>query len=151
MAPSYNSESKASELVAHYASEIAGKIILITGASAGSLGESFVKQIAIGKPAILILAGRSVSKMQGLIDELNATHPTVNVKPLPLNLLSFTDVRKAADTLKSWADVPQIDILINNAGIMAVRYRLTEDGCETQFQTNHLGSGRSDPCFCCVR
>lgn len=76
--------------------------------------------------------------MQGLIDELNASHPTVNVKPLPLNLLSFTDVRKAADTLKSWADVPQIDILINNAGIMAVPYKLTEDGFETQFQTNHL-------------
>ncbi|KAJ0107661.1 uncharacterized protein J7T55_010266 [Diaporthe amygdali] len=138
MAPIYNSETKASELVAHYASEIAGKIILITGASAGSLGESFVKQVAVGKPAILILAGRSVSKMQGLIDELNASHPTVNVKPLPLNLLSFTDVRKAADTLNSWADVPQIDILINNAGIMAVPYKLTEDGFETQFQTNHL-------------
>lgn len=47
MAPIYNFETKASELVAHYASEIAGKIILITGASAGSLGESFVKQVAV--------------------------------------------------------------------------------------------------------
>lgn len=138
MAPNFNSETKASELVQHYASQIAGKIVLVTGASPGSLGESFAKQIAVGKPAVLILAGRSVSKMQGLIEELNTAHPTVNVKPLALNLMSFADVRKAADTLNSWADVPHVDVLVNNAGIMAVPYKLTEDGFESQFQTNHL-------------
>lgn len=138
MAPTFNFDTKASELVQHYASQIAGKTIIITGASPGSLGESFIKQVAVGKPAVLILAGRSISKMQGLVEELNTSHPNIIVKPLALNLLSFADVRKAAETVNSWADVPHVDVLVNNAGIMAVPYQLTEDGFETQFQTNHL-------------
>lgn len=60
--------------------------------------------------------------MQGLVEELNTTHPTVIVKLLALNLTSFADVRKAADTLNSWTDVPHVDMLVNNAGIMAVPY-----------------------------
>ncbi|KAL1880053.1 hypothetical protein Daus18300_001416 [Diaporthe australafricana] len=138
MAPVLSFETNASELVAHYAPQISGRTILITGASPGSLGESFAKQVAAGKPSVLILARRSVSKMRSLIDELKTSAPTVTVKALPLNLLSFADVRKAAETVNSWADVPQIDVLVNNAGIMAVPYKLTEDGFESQFQTNHL-------------
>lgn len=138
MAPTFSFETKASELVAHYAPQIAGKIILVTGPSPGSLGESFAKHVAAGKPAVLILAGRSVSKLQGLIEELTASHPTVVVKPLSLDLLSFDEVRKAAETLNSWADVPHVDVLVNNAGIMAVPYQLSKDGFESQFQTNHL-------------
>lgn len=138
MAPSCNEETRASELVSYYGPRITGKTILITGVSPGSLGESFVKQVAVAEPATFILAGRSVSKMQGLIEELVTTHPKMNVKPLALNLLSFADVRKAAEVVNSWADVPVIDVLVNNAGIMAVPYHLTEDGFESQFQTNHL-------------
>ncbi|KAL2289429.1 hypothetical protein FJTKL_01719 [Diaporthe vaccinii] len=138
MAPTFNFDIKASELVAHYAPQIAGKIIVVTGPSPGSLGESFVKQVAVGKPAVLVLAGRSVSKLQGLIEELNTLYPTVIVKSLALSLLSFADVRNAAETLNSWADVPHVDVLVNNTGIMAVPYQLTGDGSESQFQTNHL-------------
>ncbi|CVL00534.1 probable oxidoreductase, short-chain dehydrogenase/reductase family [Fusarium mangiferae] len=138
MAPAFNAETTASELASYYSSFIAGSTILITGASPGSLGEGFVKHVADAEPATLILAGRSVSKMQGLIDELKTTHPSIQVKPLSLNLLSLSDVRTAAETVNSWADVPQIDVLVNNAGIMAVPFSLTEDGYESQFQTNHL-------------
>ena len=139
MAPSYNHETRASELVSHYAPQIAGKTILITGVSPASLGESFTKQVAVAKPAAFILAGRSIPKMQALIDELSLTHPEITVKPLSLNLSSFADVRKAAEIVNSWADVSHIDVLVDNAGIMAVPYQKTEDGFESQFQTNHLG------------
>jgi NAD(P)-dependent dehydrogenase (short-subunit alcohol dehydrogenase family) len=138
MTPNYNNQTRASELVAHYAPQVSGKIILITGVSPASLGESFVKQVAAGKPAMFILASRSVSKIQPLIDELANAHPEITVKLLTLNLSSLKDVRKAAATVNSWADVPHIDVLVNNAGIMAVPYQKTEDGFEAQFQTNHL-------------
>lgn len=138
MVPSCNAETRASDIVAHYAPRIAGKTILITGVSPLSLGESFVKQVAVAKPAIFILAGRSIPKMQPLIDEIGRAHPEIIVKPLVLNLSSFTDVRRAADEVNSWTDVPSIDILIDNAGIMATPYQKTEDGFESQFQTNHL-------------
>lgn len=138
MAPIYNNQTRASELVAHYSHHIVGKTILITGVSPASLGESFVKKVAVAKPGMFILASRSIPKMQPLIDELQKTHPDITVKPLALNLSSLTDVRKAAQTVNSWADVPHIDVLVNNAGIMAVPYQKTEDGIESQFQTNHL-------------
>ncbi|OHE92560.1 short-chain dehydrogenase [Colletotrichum orchidophilum] len=139
MAPSYNNETRASELVPFYAPHIAGKTILITGVSPGSIGDSFVKQVAVAKPAAFILAGRSPSKFQPLVDELAATHPDVRVKSLTLDLTSFANIRKAAETVNSWTEVPHIDLLVNNAGIMATSYKLTEDGFENQFQTNHLG------------
>ncbi|KAF9873014.1 hypothetical protein CkaCkLH20_09524 [Colletotrichum karsti] len=138
MAPACNMNTKASELVEFYAPTISGKTILVTGPSPGSLGESFVKQVAAGNPAVLILAGRSNSKLQPMADELNSTHPAIVVKLLAMDLMSFSSVRQAAETVMSWDDIPSIDVLVNNAGIMAVPYKLTEDGFESQFQTNHL-------------
>ncbi|KAK1978951.1 short chain dehydrogenase [Colletotrichum cereale] len=137
--PTHNQETRASELVPLYAPYIAGKTILITGVSPGSIGDSFVKQVAAAKPAIFILAGRSPNKFQDLIDDLATAHPEIKVKSLTLDLTSFANVRNAAETVKSWTDVPHIDVHVNNAGIMAGLYKLTEDGFESQFQTNHLG------------
>ncbi|GKT40523.1 WW domain-containing oxidoreductase [Colletotrichum spaethianum] len=137
--PAYNKETRASDLVPFYAPYIAGKIILITGVSPGSIGESFVKQVAVAKPAMFILAGRSPAKFQGLVNDLAATNLELKVKSLALDLMSFANVRNSAETVKSWTDVPYIDLLVNNAGIMAGQYKLTEDGFESQFQTNHLG------------
>ncbi|KAI8310971.1 hypothetical protein K4K59_007748 [Colletotrichum sp. SAR11_240] len=138
MAPTCNSNTTASELVQFHAPRIAGKTILVTGPSPGSLGESFITQVAAGKPGTVILASRSVTKMQPVADALKTAHPDIIVKLLPMDLMSFGSVRKAAETVMSWADVPVIDLLVNNAGIMAVPYKLTEDGFESQFQTNHL-------------
>ncbi|KAK6213528.1 short-chain dehydrogenase [Colletotrichum tabaci] len=139
MAPAYNKETRASELVPLYAPYIAGKTILVTGVSPGSIGDSFVKQVAVAKPAVFVLAGRSPSKFQGLVNDLATEHPEIKVKSLVLDLASFANVRKAAEEVNTWDDVPQIDVLVNNAGIMADPYKLTEDGFESQFQTNHLG------------
>jgi hypothetical protein len=52
---------------------------------------------------------------------------------------SLAAVREAAEIVNSWADVPHIDVLVNNAGLMATPYSLTKDGFESQFGTNHLG------------
>ncbi|KAM0328859.1 hypothetical protein ACHAQA_005275 [Verticillium albo-atrum] len=139
MSPTFNQDTKASELVPYYAPHIAGKTVLVTGVSPGGLGDSFVRQIAPAKPAALILAGRTPAKFQDIVDEITSAHPEIKVKTLPLNLASFSNVRKAAETVNSWGDVPQIDVLVNNAGIMAVPFSLTEDGFESQFQTCHLG------------
>ncbi|KAK2009664.1 short chain dehydrogenase [Colletotrichum eremochloae] len=137
--PIHNEDARASELVPLYAPHIAGKTILITGVSPGSIGDSFVKQVAVAKPATFILAGRSPGKFLELVADLATAHPEIKVKSLALDLMSFANVRAAAETVQSWADVPHIDVLVNNAGIMAGGYKLTEDGFESQFQTNHLG------------
>ncbi|KAM0190114.1 hypothetical protein ACHAPI_009626 [Fusarium lateritium] len=139
MTPNFNEATKASELIPFYATKITGKTILITGVSAGSLGESFVKQVAVGRPAAFILAGRSPNKLQSLVDEVESAHPEIKAKSLALDLSSLAQGRKAAELVNSWAEIPHIDVLVNNAAIMAVPYHLTEDGFESQLQTNHLG------------
>ncbi|KAJ5215171.1 uncharacterized protein N7469_011662 [Penicillium citrinum] len=138
MTPPCNQDTRGSELVAEYGLEISGESILITGVSPESLGENFAKQVTIAKPAVFIIAGHPISKLHDVVNVLGTAHPDIKIKPLVLNLLSFTDVRKPAENVISLTDVPHIDILINNAGIMAFPYKQTEDGFESQFQTNHL-------------
>ncbi|KAK2740826.1 short-chain dehydrogenase reductase family [Colletotrichum kahawae] len=77
--------------------------------------------------------------VQQTADAITAANPSVRIKTLELDLGSFKNVRSAAETVNGWEDVPHIDVLMNNAGIMAVPFSLTEDGLESQFGTNHLG------------
>ena len=130
----------ASSLARFYASQIKGKVVLTTGVSQPGLGSVFVKAIASSQPSLLILAGRNAAKQettQALIAE-NPGSP-MKVRALELDLSSLAAVRAAADTVNGWTDVPHIDLLVNNAGIMAVDYALSPDGYESQFATNHLG------------
>lgn len=127
------------ELVAEYASIIKGKTILTTGVSPNTLGATYVESIAAGQPKLIILAGRSLDKVKQTAEVVAKAHPEVKTKVLELDLTSFASVRKAAEEVNSWGDVPVIDVLVNNAGIMAVPYEICVDGFEKQFTANHLG------------
>lgn len=139
MSSPYNAKTTASEVVKDLAAEIKGKVILTTGVSPDTLGAHFVTTVAQAEPSMLILAGRSPAKVQKTADAITSAHPNVKVRILQLDLGSFSAVREAAATVNGWDDVPHIDVLVNNAGIMAVDYGLTPDGFERQFGTNHLG------------
>lgn len=128
----------AQQLANKLRSEIKDKIILITGVSPNSLGASFAEATASAQPAQLILAGRNPTKVQQTVDAIKASNPNVAVRTLQLDLASLSAVRESARELLSW-DLPRIDVLVNNAGIMAVDYARTADGFESQFATNHLG------------
>ncbi|KAK4163920.1 hypothetical protein QBC43DRAFT_318925 [Cladorrhinum sp. PSN259] len=139
MAPQYNSHTTASELVSELASNIKGKVILTTGASPTSLGAHFLKAVAVAEPSLLILTGRNVSKLQETADAITKINSNVKTRVLKLELSSLQSVREAAAEVLAWDDVPVIDVLVNNAGIMAVDYALSPDGQELHFATNHLG------------
>jgi NAD(P)-dependent dehydrogenase (short-subunit alcohol dehydrogenase family) len=127
------------ELVEKYVSHIKGKTILITGASMGGLGAAYATSVAAAGPALLILAGRNMEKLRRTADAISEKHPSVSTRMLQIDLGSLVAVRRAADELLSWNDVPAIDVLVNNAGIMAVPYELSVDGYELQFAVNYLG------------
>lgn len=131
----------ASSLARLYAAQIKGKVVLTTGVSQSGIGSAFIKAIASSQPSLLILAGRNAAKAQETAQVLEAENPDspVKVRTLELDLSSLAAVRAAADTVNKWPDVPHIDLLVNNAGIMAVDYALSPDGYESQFATNHLG------------
>ncbi|PVH98500.1 retinol dehydrogenase 13 [Periconia macrospinosa] len=131
----------AKDLAQSHASKIQGKVVLTTGVSPSGLGAAFVKAIAASQPALLILAGRNITKVEETAKQLAAENPTLSIKTrlLQLDLSSLEAVRTAADTINGWSDVPHIDVLVNNAGIMAVDYALSPEGFESQLATNHLG------------
>ncbi|KAI1780430.1 NAD(P)-binding protein [Hypoxylon cercidicola] len=135
-----SSELKSGNALADaHAHAIKGKVILVTGVTLGGLGGGFVLAVARAQPSLLILAGRSVTKLQQTAQAVSEQSPRVNVRTLELDLISLAAARKAAEAVNAWSDVPQIDILVNNAGVMATEWASSPDGHESQLAINHLG------------
>src|ERR1700712_2200139 len=104
----------------------AGRTVIVTGANSG-LGEVTARELArVG--AKVILAVRTTSK-----GDTAAEGMTGDVEVRKLDLQDLASIREFAD------GVGAVDVLINNAGIMAVPLARTKDGFERQFGTNHLG------------
>ncbi len=115
--------------------DLTGKTALITGANSG-LGLESARALA-GKGAHVILAVRDEHKGRAAVREISAQHAHASLELLPLDLASQKGIRRAAEHVR--ATHARLDILLNNAGIMAIPYTRTEDGFEAQFGTNHLG------------
>lgn len=135
----YNAQTSIHELVSDYAQIIKGKTILTTGVTPNSLGHIFASAVAAASPALLILAGRNPAKLQHTAAAIAVVHPGAQTRNLIVDLCSLASVRKAAEEVNAWADVPSVDVVVNNAGVMAVDFALTPDGFETQFAASHIG------------
>jgi NAD(P)-dependent dehydrogenase (short-subunit alcohol dehydrogenase family) len=112
-----------------------GKTILVTGANSG-LGYETALALA-GKGARVLIACRDLAKGREAEARIRAAHPRATVTVLALDLASLDDVRRAADAVHG--ETTRLDVLVNNAGVMALPYRKTRDGFEMQLGTNHLG------------
>ncbi|NOK62429.1 MAG: SDR family NAD(P)-dependent oxidoreductase [Chloroflexi bacterium AL-W] len=112
-----------------------GKIVLITGANSG-LGYETALALA-GKGAQVIMACRSLAKGNEARQHVRAQFPDASVEVMQLDLGSLTSVRQFAKTFTDRYN--RLDMLINNAGIMAPPRQETVDGFEAQFGINHLG------------
>ena len=134
----FNRQSTGIEVVEelkHYASD---KTILITGASVNGLGAETALSLAGANPLHIILHGRTASKIDPVIAGINKLNPNIKTTFVQADLSSLASVREAAGVINS--QIERLDILINNAGIMAVKeFTLTTDGIESQLGTNHLG------------
>ncbi len=117
--------------------QIANKTVLVTGTTPGGLGATFAVTIAPFGPALIILASPSVAKAEQTAKDIAAVAPGVKTRVVQLDLASISQVRKAAQEILSIVDT--IDVIVNNAGVMASPYRTTADGIELQFGTNHVG------------
>ncbi len=111
------------------------RVIVITGANSG-IGYESARAIA-GKGATVIMACRSVEKGATARDAILAEFPSANVEVMALDLGSLASIRAFADAVAARHN--RLDVLMNNAGIMAVPQAKTVDGFESQFGTNHLG------------
>jgi NAD(P)-dependent dehydrogenase (short-subunit alcohol dehydrogenase family) len=106
--------------------DFTGRTVIVTGANSG-LGEVTARELArVG--ARVILAVRNTAK-----GDAAAVGMTGSVEVRKLDLQDLASIREFAD------GVDKADVLVNNAGIMAVPYAQTVDGFESQIGTNHLG------------
>jgi NAD(P)-dependent dehydrogenase (short-subunit alcohol dehydrogenase family) len=113
-----------------------GRRAVITGANSG-IGLETARRLA-GAGAEVILAVRNPTKGAAAVADITASQPGAAVSAEPLDLSSLASVSEFASELLE-RDQP-LDLLINNAGIMAVPKReVTADGFELQLGTNHLG------------
>lgn len=114
--------------------DLSGRTILVTGAYSG-LGRETARALA-AKGAHLILSGRDATKLSAAADEI-ATATGAKVDTLVCDLASLAAIRAAGAEARE--RFSHLDVLINNAGVMAAPLGRTADGFETQFGTNHLG------------
>jgi len=113
-----------------------GKVVFITGANIG-LGYESARMLA-ANGAHVVLACRNAAKAQAAMARVRALHPSAKLTFVQLDLSDLENVGKVNAALTQ-AGVQRIDILLNNAGIMATPKRLaTKQGFEMQFGVNHL-------------
>lgn len=115
--------------------DLSGKRALVTGAS-GGLGAETARALA-SRGAAVTLTARNMAKGEAQAALIRETTGNQEIDLLEMELASLDSVRTAAKTWLSRYD--QLNILVNNAGIMACPLERTGDGWESQFATNHLG------------
>lgn len=113
----------------------AGRLAVVTGANSG-LGLETAIALA-GAGAQLVMACRTPSKAASALEELRRRVPNANAELMTLDLADLASVRRFAAEFS--ARHPRLDLLVNNAGVMAVPLSRTADGFEMQIGTNHLG------------
>jgi NAD(P)-dependent dehydrogenase (short-subunit alcohol dehydrogenase family) len=115
--------------------ELSGKLAVVTGASAG-LGIETSRVLA-ANGARVIMAVRDLEKGEKARQAILEDVPAGQLSLLELDLSEQDSVRRAAANFS--AGESKLDILINNAGVMACPLQFNSDGCEHQFGTNHIG------------
>lgn len=115
--------------------DLSGRRVVITGA-AGGLGRESARVMA-SRGALVTVAARSPHRVEAAVGELRQLVPDGQFDAGVVDLADFSSIRAFTETFLAGHD--RIDVLINNAGVMACPFGQTVDGFETQFGTNHLG------------
>ena len=141
----FDKNTEAPDVAAAFPQAIKDRTILITGVNKQGIGYTTAEAFATQSPRCLILAGRSAVKVQQCVDSLHSQFPAIDIRPLLFDLSSQNSVRKAANEVLGWTDVPTIHLVVNNAGLMRHGEKFdgemprSEDGIEEMFATNHIG------------
>lgn len=116
-------------------------ICVVTGATSG-LGRAAAAALA-REGYHVVLAGRSTQLLYETVQEIQRQQPDAHLKEFQVDLASFKSIKKFGSSLKQWVHEknvePSIQLLVNNAGILAKSHRITEDGLDEMIQTNYIG------------
>jgi len=115
--------------------DLSGKTVFVTGGNSG-LGQETARAMA-AKGAHVVLSGRDQGKLDEAVGAIKAEVPDANLETIVCDLASLESVRQCGSEANQRFN--KIDLLINNAGVMACPQAATADGFERQFGTNHIG------------
>ncbi len=133
IASPFNARSTALEVVRGH--DLSNRVALVTGAASG-IGIETARALAQAG-AETILAVRDVEKGESVAQSLIESTGNHRVYVLPLDLTSFDSIEDMVGAFtERWN---KLDVLINNAGVMATPFEHTAEGFELQFGTNHVG------------
>ena len=115
--------------------EMAGKVVVITGGNTG-IGKEAAVALA-GRGAQVVITSRNEERGRSARQEIAERSGNDSVEVMSLDLASFTSIRSfAADALERFE---HLDVLVNNAGLILYRRAETQEGFEETFGVNHLG------------
>jgi len=132
---SYSRKTNAEQVADDFAARAKGKYIVVTGGNSG-LGKETCRVLS-KQGAHIILLSRSIENGEKAKSDILLTNPGGDITVMSVDLGNMASIRKFAQEYISTKK--PLDILINNAGIMAGPYVKTSDGFESQFGVNHLG------------
>ena len=115
--------------------DLSGKLVVITGGASG-LGQETARAMA-AKGAEIVIPVRDTAKGEEAAAAIKDSVPDAKIELMQCDLGSMDSVRAFVEAFLAKHD--RIDLLINNAGVMACPYGETADGLEMQFGTNHIG------------
>jgi len=115
--------------------DLSGCTVVVTGPTLGGLGWYTARELA-RHGARVVLAGRSTTKLDAAAEAITSEVPDASLEKVALDLSHLASVREGALRI---ADLGPLDVLVNNAGVMAVPWATTPDGLDRQLATNHFG------------
>lgn len=121
-------------VIKEHGKDMSNKVVAITGTTSGT---GYVCALELAKKgATVVLLNRNSDRSQSSLKSLQEAVPNGKFEAIDCDLQHFDSVKKAIDTLKSRHEV--LDVLVNNAGVMALKDEATADGYDVQMQTNVL-------------
>ena len=115
--------------------DLSGRTAVVTGAN-GGLGLQTALALA-GAGAHVVMAARDPAKTAAAEERIRVSSPSASLEVVPLDLGDLSSVAAAARSVLARHE--RVDLLVDNAGVMAMPRRTTADGFEVQFGVNHLG------------
>ncbi|XP_050221635.1 short-chain dehydrogenase TIC 32, chloroplastic-like [Mercurialis annua] len=119
----------------------AAPVCIVTGATSG-LGAAAAYALS-REGFFVVLAGRSSRLLCETAERIKKQNRDAQVKALEVDLSSFQSILKFKDSLEKWlldSDMhSSIQLLVNNAGILATSHRLTSEGYDWMMSTNYMG------------
>lgn len=122
------------DVIENHSQDMSGKVLAITGTTSGT-GFVCAREVA-KKGATVILLNRKSDRSSQALSQLLDSVPEGKFDPVDCDLQDFASVHGAVEEIKSRYD--KIDVLVNNAGVMAFKDQATKDGYDVQMQTNVL-------------